>query len=141
MIYAATGARATLPFFHGDRMHWFYQRVYSAAACVGGTEAVAFAVGPTGALSELFHIRPDEASAEQRGKAIAAFKDLVAPCAQDNREDVLEIEPGSAERPAQYCLVRLIRRGLHVTAAVAVIARCRDDDHALERLGILRKVL
>ena len=123
-------------------MHWFYQRVYAAAARVHGTEAIAFAVSPRGLLSESFHIRPDEAPPEQRRAAIEAFKDIVTPCVHENRDDFVQVSTASASQPnPQFCLVKLIRQGARITGVVAVICRCADAEEASQRLDALRKML
>jgi hypothetical protein len=123
-------------------MQWFYQRVYAAASRLRGTEAIAFAVSSRGLLTESFHIRPDDPPPEKRRAAIEAFRDIVAPCVDENRDDFVQVSNATAMEPVpQFCLVKLIREGVRVIAAVAVICRCADANEASQRLDALRKML
>ncbi|HEX8913589.1 MAG TPA: hypothetical protein VF796_14620, partial [Humisphaera sp.] len=83
------------------------------AVTVGGTEAAGFKLEPGDggavAIRPVAHVRPDEATAQARAAAIAAFQDLIKPCAEQNRDGAIEVAAADASGQPQYCLITLLR--------------------------------
>jgi hypothetical protein len=104
--------------------------LHKMAADVGATEAAAFAVEPDffdGQRREtLMHVRPDLSDDVIRAAAVAAFKDIVMPCLQQEKDGAIEIARSANETGTQFCLVTLARRAEKVVGVGTFIVRCRD---------------
>ena len=120
--------------------------IRNAAASIGGTEAVAFAVQhdlrnrnhPW--MDVLVHVRPDSSDAAVRAAAISAFREIVSQCILEDKNGALRIGEASNGRDPQFCLVTLARSAGEVTRAAAFIVRCRDEYAALHRLKRVQAV-
>ncbi len=117
------------------------------AVMVAGSEAIAFGVQrqtneegqETTALAVIHHERPDGSDQKTRDAAVAAFQNLVAPCAEQGKDGAIEVgSPDGGD--AQYCLVTVLRNEGEVMAVSAVITRCRDLDRAKQRLNAMQIV-
>lgn len=118
--------------------------ITTQAVVVAGTEAAAFVIRrgeQTGFILDVAaHVRPDGADEEVRQQALAAFKELVFPCVQQNRDGAIEIAAGDGVDESQFCLVTLLRSEGAVVAVSAVITRCRDVERAQQRLVSMQLV-
>jgi biotin carboxyl carrier protein len=128
-----------------DLPQFLHQVIYLQAVTVAGTEAAAFLVKPgeqSGFLLELMdHIRPDESTEEVRNAAIQAFKEIVRPCVEQNKDGAIEVDAADASGEVQYCLVTLLRNEAGAAvAATAVVTRARDLQRAQQRLDSMRLV-
>jgi hypothetical protein len=85
-------------------------------------------------------VRPDGAAEDVRQQALSAFKELVLPCVQQNRDGAIEIAAGEGADESQFCLVTLLRSEGAVVAVSAVITRCRDVERAQQRLVSMQLV-
>jgi len=113
------------------------------AVAVGGTEAAAFECieHPEVSLELLAHIRPDNASTAIRDQALAAFRDIIAPCVQQRRNGAIEV--GSHDENSltkQYCLVALMWRSNEIRIANAIIVPAIDTDEAKQKLRVLEMI-
>jgi len=114
------------------------------AVTVGATEAVAFAVDDPSQYPSQFrllaHLRPDDASEEQRAGAVRAFADIIKPCVLAGKDGAIEIRDATRprEKPPQFCLVTLWNREERPIGVSAVIARCLNIEKAQEQLGTLQ---
>lgn len=128
-----------------DLPQFLHELIYMQAVTVAGTEAAAFLVRPgeqAGFLLELVdHIRPDTSADEVRDQAINAFKEIIRPCVEQNKDGAIEVDAADASGDIQYCLVTLLRgeQG-QILAATGVITRCRDLQRAQQRLDSMRLV-
>jgi hypothetical protein len=85
------------------------------------------------------HVRPDHSDAAIRQKAIAAFRQLVQRCVDAGKDGAIEIcDSAEAQRPSQFCLIKLARDSDKIVGAAAFITRCRDTDAARKLLDELR---
>jgi hypothetical protein len=124
-----------------------YEFLVKAAKLVGATEAAAFAVGGNeteagrgGDLQLLSHIRADDAGPDIRDAAVRAFRRIVAPWVEHDRDAVIKIWDQSSGE-AQYCLiVRLPDRG-RTFAIAALICNCTDVGVARGRLNSVTAAL
>jgi multidrug efflux pump subunit AcrA (membrane-fusion protein) len=128
-----------------DLPQFLHQLIYLQAVTVAGTEAAAFVVKPgeqSGFLLELMdHIRPDESTEEVRQAAILAFKEIIRPCLEQNKDGAIEVDAADASGEVQYCLVTLLRNKQgSAVAATAVVTRARDLQRAQQRLDSMRLV-
>ena len=112
---------------HPDNLE---QLVRKTAVEVGATEAAGFAIEHDAVdgvrIDALVHLRPDESDAPTRAAAIAAFKEILLPQAQNAEDAVIEIEGSDDGAGTQFCLVMLARRSETVVGASTFIVRCRD---------------
>jgi AICAR transformylase/IMP cyclohydrolase PurH len=110
--------------------------VTTQAVVVAGTEAVAFGIESTNPvrLETIAHIRPDKSSQAMRDQAIAAFKEIVTPCIEQDKNGAIMIEGTEGGGNPQFCLVTLLRNEGNAVACSAVITRCRNQDAAQQRL-------
>jgi hypothetical protein len=110
------------------------------AVAVGATEAVAFRYVRTPDnqrdLELLHHIRPGNATAEQRADAVSAFRKLIAKCAHEMKDGVFAVE--HTPRP-RYCLVVGVFRGWALHGYLAFITPCEDDTDARAKLRRLQE--
>lgn len=107
---------------------------------VEATEAIALRVTPAFAqplIDPLVHVRPDSSDAATRAQAVAAFAALVEPCVERGKDGFMEVAPAASGTLAQFCLIRLVRRGDEVVGATAFISRCSSEDQARDRLNDL----
>jgi hypothetical protein len=128
-----------------DLPAFLHQMIYLQAVTVAGTEAAAFVIKPgeqAGFLLELAdHIRPDESPEDVRHAAIEAFKNIVRPCVEQNKDGAVEVDAADATGEVQYCLVTLLRNENAMPVAVtAVVTRARDLQRAQQRLDSMRLV-
>lgn len=127
-----------------DLPSFLHDLITTQAVVVAGTEAAAFVIQrgeQAGFILDLAaHVRPDGADEEVRTQAISAFKELVFPCVQQNRDGAIEIAAGEGDDEAQFCLVTLLRSEGGVVAVSAVITRCRDVERAQQRLVSMQLV-
>ena len=103
--------------------------ITTQATTVAGTEAVGFLIergAEAVSLQFLSHLRHDNSSAEVRAAAVAAFRDLVAPCITQLKDGAIELGLTGDSHESQFCLVTLLRSDSEVVAVSAVIARCLD---------------
>jgi hypothetical protein len=103
------------------------------ANAIGGTEAAKFRLeaGPERHYQYLEeHVRPDAATPSIRYQAIKAFHEVVRNCTVAGLDGVLCI-PDAAGQVPQYCLVHLLREGQRLTAAIAIVVRCKPEEAAL----------
>jgi biotin carboxyl carrier protein len=118
--------------------------ITTQAVVVAGTEAAAFIIKrgeQSGFILETAaHVRPDNADEEIRQQALQAFKELVLPCVQQNKDGALELAPAVGNDEGQYCLVTLLRDDVNSVAVTAVITRCRDNERAQQRLVSMQLV-
>jgi hypothetical protein len=117
-----------------------YEFLVRAGTLVGAAEAAAFSIGgddEAGRESQLrllSHIRADDAGAEARDAAVRAFREIVRPWAEHDRDAVIKVW-GRSTGGAQYCLVvRLPDRG-RTFAMAALICNCADVGEAREKLN------
>ena len=110
------------------------QLIRDIAADIGATEAAAFAVRRDfrdGFWTDLLvHIRADDAGPEVRAAAVAAFKDVIAPCVAQGKAGAIEVAAEDDGRGKQYCIVTPGLGGSEVTGVAAFIVRCGDPDAA-----------
>lgn len=127
-----------------DLPSFLHDLITTQAVVVAGTEAAAFVIQrgeQAGFILDVSaHVRPDGADDEVRTQAISAFKELVFPCVQQNRDGAIEIAAGEGADEAQFCLVTLLRSEGTVVAVSAVITRCRDVERAQQRLVSMQLV-
>jgi hypothetical protein len=124
-----------------------YEFLVGAAALVGATEAAAFAVGEKegepdrgGDLRLLSHIRADDAGPDARDAAVRAFRKIVQPWVEHDRDAIIKIWDQSTG-DAQYCLiVRVPDRG-RTFAIAGLICNCADVGVARERLNSVTAAL
>lgn len=118
--------------------------ITTQAVVVAGTEAVAFVIkrGEQAGfmLEPVAHVRPDGADEEVRAQAINAFKELVFPCVQQNKDGAIELAAATGNDEGQYCLVTILRNEANSVAVSAVITRCRDVERAQQRLVSMQLV-
>ena len=113
------------------------------AVVVAGTEASriprrAAREGPGPAARG--HIRPDASDEATRAAAVDAFAQIVQPCAAQGRDGALSKIGSPDGGEPQFCLVTLLRSEGQLVAAAAVIARCRDQERARQRLQSMQLV-
>ncbi len=111
-----------------------YNQMVEVAASVEATEMAVFSIasGPAGLdLKSVLHVRPDEASDEQRAAAVAAFRDIVRQCVVQGKDGAIQVgnAPDAAGRH-QFCLVTLTRKETQVIGVAAFIVRRRNLDEA-----------
>jgi len=128
----------------GNLPPFIHELVYHQAVVVAGTEAVALKITPDAenkfSLETIDHIRPDDSTPEIRAAAIEAFQKIIRPMIERNMNGMVHIEnPNDAAEP-QWCLVTLLRSENAIVAATAVIARCRDQRAAEQRLASMELV-
>src|SRR6476620_4413465 len=114
---------------------------YDMAVTVGATEMAVFQLDALG-LDEpkaLYHVRPDKSSTETRNAAIAAFKEILRPCADAAKDGAIEVTDPDATGRRFYCLVVLVRQDARVVGAAMFIVRCSDNDEALALLARLQR--
>jgi multidrug resistance efflux pump len=137
LVARLLAASADLPQFLNDL-------ITTQAVVVAGTEAVAFLIQrgeQSGFMLQVAaHVRPDGADEEVRNQAIQAFRELVHPCVQQNRDGAIELSPSTPTDEGQYCLVTLLRNEAQVVAVSAVVTRCRDVERAQQRLVSMQLV-
>jgi hypothetical protein len=106
---------------------------------VAATEAVAFAVTrrnrltPGDGLDLEAHVRPGDFTPAEREAAVEAFRDIVRPCVEQNKDGAILV----SDDPQLYCLVRMLREADVVRGAAAWIVPARDQAtarHLLSRL-------
>lgn len=127
-----------------DLPQFLHEVIYQQAVTVAGTEAAAFVIRPgeqSGFLLDLVdHLRPDESTEDVRAAAINAFKEIIRPCVEQNKDGAIEVDGADASGEVQYCLVTLLRDGNAIVAATSVICRARDLQRAQQRLESMRLV-
>jgi hypothetical protein len=124
-----------------------YEFLVKAATLVDAPEAAAFSIGDDGEnaarggdLRLLSHIRADDAAPDVRDAAVRAFRQLVQPWVEHDRNAVIKIWDQSTG-DAQYCLIaRLPDRG-RTFAIAALICNCADVGVARSRLNAVRGAL
>src|SRR5690606_5613740 len=83
------------------------------AVSVLGTEAAAFIIERRDEkqfnLRPMAHLRPDTSSEEVRTAAMEAFKELVIPCIEQNKDGAVEISPPGHVGETQFCLITLLK--------------------------------
>ena len=108
------------------------------AYMVAGTEAIAFSIKPGEdgqvQMELMEHIRPDTSTEDVREAAVKEFVNLIKPCIEQQRDGAIKIEGTDDVDGAQFCLVTILRSSGSMMAVSAVIARCRDEQRAKERL-------
>lgn len=118
--------------------------ITTQAVVVAGTEAAAFQIqrGQQAGfiLEPAAHVRPDGADSEIRQQAIGAFKELIMPFVQQNRDGAIELAPAQGNDEGQYCLVTILRSGDDMIAVSAVITRCLDAERAQQRMVSMQLV-
>ena len=119
------------------------QLIRNIAVDIGATEAVAFAVQRDfrdGFWADvLVHIRPDSSDPKVRGAAVAAFKDVIAPCVAQGKDGAIEVDENDDGRGKQYCIVTLGPRDREVTGVAAFVVRCSGLDDARAILTRVRR--
>jgi hypothetical protein len=125
-----------------DSLPEFIKSLLKAQALmVAATEAAAFLVEAQKdqnepALRVIDHIRSDNAPAEARAAALAAFQQFIKPVLAQGKEGaIIELpsnEGGSGIEP-QFCLITALRRDGQAVAVTAVITRCMDMGRAKQR--------
>lgn len=137
LVQRLLGSGANLPSFMAELAR-------TQAAVVAGTEAVAFVIEPSPqggpALKLVSHIREDNATQELRQQAQAAFRQLMQPCIEQNRDAAIQVGDESDTDGSQFCLVTLLRNENAIVAASAVICRCRNEALATQRLQAMQLV-
>ncbi len=146
LVSRLMSATDSLPVFINDLLT-------TQAVSVVGTEAAAFVVernqtsqGSDGqqfpfGLRPIAHMRPDDSPDDVRQQALDAFKELILPCVEQNKDGAVEIsgpEDGSPER--QFCLITLLKSEGNSVAVSAVITRCADNERARQRLMSMQLV-
>jgi putative hydrolase of the HAD superfamily len=111
------------------------------ACSIGATELAVFNVRgafPVAELEAVVHFRPGESDAQTRAAALAAFKEIAAPCVAQKNNGAICIEGtwSEASGDQQYCLVVLGRHGQWISGVTAVIVRCPHETEARRRLTI-----
>lgn len=123
---------------------FLYDILHTQAMLVAGTEAAAFALEPTGEnqyrLKNLHHIRPDQSTDEVKTQALQAFGEIVGNCLKENKNGTIEIDGSNNGTDTQYCLVTHLRNENQIVASTAVIARCRNQEAARQRLQVMEIV-
>ena len=120
----------------------FGSSVTSTAVAVKATEVVVFSMERLGFLAVLRHIRPGEADAAVRERAITAFRELVGRCLDEGKDGTIRVSEADGIRLGeQFCLVTLARRFGRVVGAAAFIVRCHDQMASLRRLGTVQNLL
>lgn len=118
--------------------------ITTQAVVVAGTEAAAFIIRrgeQSGFILDVAaHVRPDGAEESVRQQALSAFKELVLPCVQQNRDGAIELAPAEGNDEGQYCLITLLRDDSGMVAVSAVVTRCRDVERAQQRLVSMQLV-
>lgn len=113
------------------------------AVTVRGYEAAAFRVsGGSGTcrLTNTVHIRPDDAPAEERTRAIEAFQEMTGQAVAGGADAVFrvgEVPSGPADK-LMFCIVMLLRQKSEVRSAIAIIIQSRGRGEALKQLSTLR---
>ncbi len=145
LVARLMAAQDSLPVFINDLLT-------TQAVSVVGTEAAAFviernqkSVTPDGqevpfSLRPIAHMRPDDSPDEIRQQALEAFKELIIPCVQQEKDGAVEIgvDDGGPER--QFCLITLLKSEGNAVAVSAVITRCADNERARQRLMSMQLV-
>ena len=90
--------------------------IRSQAVVVNGTEAAAFLIehaagGRIVAAETIVHIRPDQATEETLASAVSAFKGIIKPSIEQDKNGVILIEGTESAKGPQYCLITLLREG------------------------------
>ena len=98
------------------------------------------AQGPQFTLRPIAHIRPDDSPPEVRAAALDAFKEIIKPCVQQQKDGAFEVGAPNSQAESQFCLVTLLRSEGQVVAASAVITRCVNLDRARQRLMSMQLV-
>jgi phosphoribosylaminoimidazolecarboxamide formyltransferase/IMP cyclohydrolase len=113
--------------------------IRAQAVAVTGTEAAAFLIehhagGRMVSAETIVHIRPDQATEETLASAVTAFKEIIKPAIEQDKNGVILIE--GTEQPAgpQYCLITLLRKDEKAVACSAIIARAPDQAAAQKLL-------
>lgn len=123
-----------------------YEFLVKAAAIVAATEAAAFAVGGSeealrgGDLQLLSHIRADNAGLDVRDAAVRAFRRIVEPWVEHDRDAVIKIWDQSTGEAQYGLIVRLPDRG-RTFAIAALICNCADVGVARSRLDAVKAAL
>jgi multidrug efflux pump subunit AcrA (membrane-fusion protein) len=159
LVQRLLDASANLPQFVHDL-------IQTQAVTVAGTEAAAFLIerqgpapeadeeaeldenaraakaaqGPQFTLRPIAHIRPDDSPPEVRAAALDAFKEIIKPCIQQQKDGAFEVGAPNSQAESQFCLVTLLRSDGQVVAASAVITRCVNLDRARQRLMSMQLV-
>jgi hypothetical protein len=111
-----------------------------AMAAPEGTEVAVFLTSRDGKKSGdlLCQVRPDDSTAETRDNAVAAFREIIAPCLMAGKNGVIEVQSG-AEQP-QFCLVVIMRFASLVSVVLACIARFENYGVASQGLERLHRI-
>lgn len=123
----------------------FDRFIRSAAASVGGTEAIGFAVNHVGEaiqLVPLVHLRPGCDDPVVRKRAVSAAESFIRPCIGRGADAVIEIDDKSDRK--KFCLVHLIYEGGAtglLRAVISIILPSADAGEAGSRLEKLRKLI
>jgi multidrug resistance efflux pump len=138
LVQRLVAAAPDLPAFINDL-------ITAQATTVSGTEAAGFTLESDGKggmrLVNVAHVRHDDSSEEVRANAIKAFAEIVKPCLQRGMDGAIKVGGATPEQPEpQFCLVTLLRGENEVQAVSAVIARCRTEELAQQRLESMRLV-
>ncbi len=116
-----------------------YNRMVEVAASVGATEMAVFSIASglvSPDLKNVLHVRPGEASDDQREAAIAAFRDIVRPCVMQGKEGAIQVdEAPDAAGQHQFCLVTLTRKANEVVGVAAFIVHRTNLDEARAALA------
>src|SRR5690606_40300788 len=86
------------------------------------------------------HMRPDDSDDHVRQQALEAFKELIRPCIQQDKDGAVEITAADDTGESQFCLITLLRSEGNSVAVSAVITRCADNDRARQRLMSMQLV-
>jgi hypothetical protein len=111
-----------------------------AMAAPRGTEVAVFLTSRDGMQTEklLYHVRPDNSTAQVLDDAIAAFREIVAPCLIADKNGAIQIQDGTD--PPQFCLVVIMRFADLVRVVLACIARFENSAEASRGLERLHRI-
>jgi biotin carboxyl carrier protein len=146
LVARLMAAQDSLPVFINDLLT-------TQAVSVVGTEAAAFVVErgqpsttQTGqqvafSLRPIAHMRPDDSPDDVRQQALDAFKELIIPCVEQDKDGAVEISgPDDSSPERQFCLITLLKSEGNSVAVSAVITRCADNERARQRLMSMQLV-
>ena len=119
-----------------------YDQMVLIAASVEATEMAVFSAGAGVAgpeLKNVLHVRPDDASDEQRQEVVAAFRDIARQFVARGEDGAIRVsEASDASGRQQFCLVALTRRANDVVGAAAFMVRRKDLDEARAALASVK---
>lgn len=92
-------------------------------------------------LRTVLHVRPGQSDQAIREEAIKAFRDLMQPCVEQNRDGAIEVGGEPSAEGVQYCLIKLLHENERVVGGAAFIARRQNLDGARDALNEITRRL